>query len=131
MAQASDQKVAANIAYLKAAVAYYAKLGVKVERVMTNNGSCNRSRVFARACKRVALRHIRTRPYTPQTNEKAERFIQTVLREWAYAKAYQRPPNAAPNCRSGYTATTGIDRMAVLARATRQQTRPDQEQSVE
>jgi transposase InsO family protein len=59
-----------------------------VERVMTDNGSCYRSRAFARACKRLRLKHIRTRPYTPKTNGKAERFIQTALREWAYAKAY-------------------------------------------
>jgi transposase InsO family protein len=59
-----------------------------VERVMTDNGSCYRSRAFARACKRLRLKRIRTRPYTPKTNGKAERFIQTALREWAYAKAY-------------------------------------------
>ena len=85
-----DERKGSAVAFLKAAVAYYAKLGVTVERVMTDNGSCYRSRPFARACKRLGLRHIRTRPYTPQTNGKAERFIQTALREWAYAKAYQR-----------------------------------------
>jgi transposase InsO family protein len=79
---------ASRIAFLKAAVAYYASLGIKVERVMTDNGSCYRSRAFARACKKLGLRHIRTRPYTPKTNGKAERFIQTSLREWAYARAY-------------------------------------------
>ena len=55
---------------------------------MTDNGSCYRSRAFARACKRLGLNHIRTRHYTPKTNGKAERFIQTALREWAYAQAY-------------------------------------------
>ena len=55
---------------------------------MTDNGSCYKAFAFRRACKRLGLRHIRTRPYTPQTNGKAERFIQTALREWAYAKAY-------------------------------------------
>ena len=74
--------------FLKAAVAYYAKLGVSVQRVMTDNGSCYKSRAFARACKRLGIKHIRTRPYTPKTNGKAERFIQTALREWAYARAY-------------------------------------------
>jgi transposase InsO family protein len=83
-----DERKASAVAFLKAAVAYYAKLGVTVERVMTDNGSCYRSRAFARACKRLGLKHIRTRPYTPKTNGKAERFIQTALREWAYAKAY-------------------------------------------
>jgi len=83
-----DEKKRSAIAFLKAAVAYYASLGIKVERVMTDNGSCYRSRAFARACKKLGLRHIRTRPYTPKTNGKAERFIQTSLREWAYARAY-------------------------------------------
>jgi transposase InsO family protein len=83
-----DERKASAVAFLKAAVAYYAQLGVTVERVMTDNGSCYKSRAFARACKRLGLKHIRTRPYTPKTNGKAERFIQTALREWAYAKAY-------------------------------------------
>jgi transposase InsO family protein len=83
-----DEKKHSAIAFLKAAVAYYASLGIKVERVMTDNGSCYRSRAFATACKRLGIRHIRTKPYTPKTNGKAERFIQTSLREWAYARAY-------------------------------------------
>jgi len=77
------------VAFLKAAVAYYASLGVKVARVMTDNGSCYKSFAFGRACKQLGIRHIRTKPYTPKTNGKAERFIQTSLREWAYARAYQ------------------------------------------
>ena len=76
------------VAFLKAAVAYYASLGVTVERVMTDNGSCYRSSAFAKACRRLHLKHIRTKPYTPRTNGKAERFVQTCLREWAYARAY-------------------------------------------
>jgi transposase InsO family protein len=70
-------------------VAYFAKLGIRVERVMTDNGSCYRSKTFRAACKRLGLCQIFTRPYTPKTNGKAERFIQTALREWAYARAYQ------------------------------------------
>ena len=76
-------------AFLKAALAYYGSLGIKVERVMTDNGSCYKSFAFRGLCKRLGLKHIRTKPYTPKTNGKAERFIQTSLREWAYAKAYQ------------------------------------------
>jgi len=76
------------ITFLKAAIAYYKSLGITVERVMTDNGSCYKAFAFRRACKRLGLRHIRTRPYTPKTNGKAERFIQTALREWAYARAY-------------------------------------------
>ena len=56
---------------------------------MTDNGSCYRSKTFRAACKRLGLRQIFTKPYTPKTNGKAERFIQTALREWAYARAYQ------------------------------------------
>ena len=76
------------VTFLKAAVAYYKSLGITVLRVMTDNGSCYRSKAFARACRRLKLKHIRTKPYTPRTNGKAERFIQTSLREWAYARAY-------------------------------------------
>lgn len=83
-----NERKESAVAFLKAAVAYYASLGVKVLRVMTDNGSCYRSRAFAKACKRLGLKHIRTKPYTPKTNGKAERFIQTSLREWAYACAY-------------------------------------------
>lgn len=82
------QRKACAIAFLKAAVAYYASLGITVERVMTDNGSCYRSRRFRNACRRLGLKIIYTRPYTPRTNGKAERFIQTALREWAYARAY-------------------------------------------
>jgi transposase InsO family protein len=83
-----DERKGSAVAFLKAAVAYYASLGVSVERVMTDNGSCYKSHAFRKACKRLGLRHIRTKPYTPKTNGKAERFIQTSLREWAYARAY-------------------------------------------
>ena len=60
--------------------------GINVERVLTDNGSCYRSHLFRRACQTLEIKHRRTRPYSPQTNGKAERFIQTALREWAYAK---------------------------------------------
>jgi transposase InsO family protein len=83
-----NEKKGCAVAFLKAAVAYYASLGVTVERVMTDNGSCYKSFAFRKACKRLRLKHIRTKPYTPKTNGKAERFIQTSLREWAYAQAY-------------------------------------------
>jgi transposase InsO family protein len=83
-----DERKESAVVFLKAAIAYYASLGVKIERVMTDNGSCYRSKAFGRACKRLGLKHIFTKPYTPKTNGKAERFIQTSLREWAYARAY-------------------------------------------
>lgn len=83
-----DERKESAVAFLKAAVAYYASLGVVILRVMTDNGSCYRSKAFRKACADLKLKHIRTRPYTPKTNGKAERFVQTSLREWAYAKAY-------------------------------------------
>lgn len=84
-----DEKAVSAVAHLKAAVAWFAAMGVTVARVMTDNGSCYTSRAFKAACAELGIRHIRTRPYTPKTNGKAERFIQTALREWAYARAYQ------------------------------------------
>ncbi len=83
-----DEKADSAVPFLKAAVAYYKSLGVTVTRVMTDNGSCYKSFAFRDACKDLGIKHIRTRPYTPKTNGKAERFIQTALREWAYAQAY-------------------------------------------
>ena len=83
-----SERKACAVAFLKAAVAYYKSLGVTILRVMTDNGSCYRSRAFAKACRQLGIKHVRTKPYTPRTNGKAERFIQTCLREWAYARAY-------------------------------------------
>jgi transposase InsO family protein len=83
-----NERKESAVAFLKAAVAYYESLGITVARVMTDNGSCYRSKAFAKACRDLGLKHVRTKPYTPKTNGKAERFIQTALREWAYAIAY-------------------------------------------
>jgi transposase InsO family protein len=83
-----DEKKQSAITFLKAAVAYYESLDLQVARVMTDNGSCYKAFAFKDACRNLGLKHIRTRPYTPKTNGKAERFIQTALREWAYAKPY-------------------------------------------
>jgi transposase InsO family protein len=75
-------------AFLRRLVAWYSSHGVTVSGIMTDNGSCYVSRRFASACKRLGLRHLRTRPYRPCTNGKAERFIQTLLRGWAYHRPY-------------------------------------------
>jgi len=83
-----DEKKASAIGFLHRALGWFDRHGVSVERVMTDNGSAYRSHDFRAACALAGLRHIRTRPYTPRTNGKAERFIQTSLREWAYARAY-------------------------------------------
>ena len=82
-------------AFLTRALDWFARLGVHVERVMTDNGSAYRSKLFAQALQQAGVRHVRTRPYTPRTNGKAERFIQTSLREWAYARPY--PTSALRN----------------------------------
>src|SRR6202035_4003696 len=83
-----DEKAGSAVSFLKAAVNYYKGLGVIVTRVMTDNGSCYKAFDFRDACQELGLKHKRTKPYTPKTNGKAERFIQTALREWAYAQAY-------------------------------------------
>ena len=90
-----DERSPSAVAFLRAAVAYYRSLGVRIRRLLTDNGSCYRSRPFRRACRRLGIRHRFTRPYTPRTNGKAERFIQTALREWAYARSYQSSPQRA------------------------------------
>jgi len=84
-----NEKKESAVAFLENAVKYYNRLDITVRRVMTDNGACYKSHAFAAACKRLGLKHIRTKPYTPRTNGKAERFIQTAIREWAYARAYQ------------------------------------------
>jgi len=84
----TDETAKSACAFLLAALRYYRNLGVSVAQVMTDNGSAYKSRRFAKLLRRLGLRHIRTRPYTPRTNGKAERFIQTLLREWAYAYRY-------------------------------------------
>ncbi len=85
----SDEKAVTITGFLERAVAFFAALGVKVECVMTDNGSGYVSHRFADSLVRLGIRHIRTRPYRPQTNGKAERFIQTAIREWAYVRAYR------------------------------------------
>ena len=84
-----DERKQSACAFLARALAFFAAHSVAVERVMTDNGSAYRSHLFKSRIASAGLRHIRTRPYTPRTNGKAERFIQTSLREWAYANAYQ------------------------------------------
>ena len=84
----SDEKKASAAQFLQDSVAHYAALGVRIERVLTDNGPAYRSRLFAKVCQGLGIKHSFTRPYRPQTNGKAERFIQTCLREWAYVRCY-------------------------------------------
>ena len=81
-----DQKAETTIDFLKAALAFFTSHGIGVRALLTDNGSCYRSAQFRETCSCMQIKHHRTRPYTPRTNGKAERFIQTALREWAYAQ---------------------------------------------
>ena len=83
-----DEKATTAIGFLRRAVAFYRSHGIVVEQLMTDNGSAYVSTAHALACRALGIRHIRTRPRRPQTNGKAERFIRTMLREWAYAAVY-------------------------------------------
>ena len=83
-----DEKATTATCFLWRAVGWFKRHGVKVDRVLTDNGSCYRSHLFLLACKHLGARAKKTRPYTPRTNGKAERFIQTSLKEWAYSQAY-------------------------------------------
>ena len=83
-----DEKAATAIGFLRRALAFFRRHGIRVERLLTDNGSAYRSHVHALACRTLGLRHLRTRPYRPQTNGKAERFIRTLLQGWAYGAIY-------------------------------------------
>jgi len=83
-----DERAATCVGFLRRAVAHFAALSISVERVMTDNGNGYRSLMHALACRALGLRHLRTRPYRPRTNGKAERFIRTLLGGWAYAAIY-------------------------------------------
>jgi transposase InsO family protein len=83
-----DEKAATTIGFLERALAFFAGHGIRVERVMTDNGSAYVSHAHRLACARLGIRHLRTRPYRPRTNGKAERFIQTLTRRWAHGRSY-------------------------------------------
>jgi transposase InsO family protein len=84
----ADERATSAVGFLRRATAFYRRHGIRVERVLTDNGSCYRSTILALACRRLGIRHHRTRPYRPQTNGKAERFIRTLLHGWAYGAIY-------------------------------------------
>jgi transposase InsO family protein len=84
-----DEKAATAVGFLRRAVAFYGRHGIRVERVLSDNGSAYRATMHTLACKALHIRHLRTRPYRPQTNGKAERFIRTLLEGWAYGAIYR------------------------------------------
>jgi transposase InsO family protein len=83
-----DERGPSAARFLAHLVRYYRRMGIRIARVLTDNGKCYQSKRFRRACRRLGIKHSFTRPYRPQTNGKAERFIQTALREWAYVRTY-------------------------------------------
>ena len=84
----ADEKASTVVGFLRRAVAFYQRYGIRIERVLSDNGSGYRSHLHALACRALGIRHLRTRPYRPQTNGKAERFIRTLLAGWAYGAIY-------------------------------------------
>lgn len=84
-----DEKASSAIGFLRRALAFYRRHGVEVEQILTDNGSAYRALMHAVACRQLGIRHTRTRPYRPQTNGKAERFIRTLLNSWAYGAIYR------------------------------------------
>ena len=90
-----DEKTPSVLAALHQAVAFYKDHGILIQRVLTDRGSTYRSKLFAASCHQLGIRHLFTRPYRPQTNGKAERFIQTITREWAYARSYDSSDHRA------------------------------------
>jgi len=107
-----DERAPSVALFLQRAVSWYAHLGVTIERVMTDNAFAYTQRTYARLVAGLGLRHLRTRPYTPRTNGKAERFIQTALREWAYVRPY----------RSSQQRTGALDRFLSTYNTTRPHT---------
>jgi transposase InsO family protein len=83
-----NQKTETTLAFLRDAMVFYAQHGIRIRALLTDNGSCYRSHLFRHACNELGIRHRFPRPYTPRTNGKAERFIQTALREWADVRHY-------------------------------------------
>jgi transposase InsO family protein len=88
----ADEKSTTAVAFLRRALRFFARHGIQAEAVMSDNGACYRSKLHAHCCRLLGLRHLRTRPYRPKTNGKAERFIRTMLGEWAYAAIYRNSP---------------------------------------
>jgi transposase InsO family protein len=94
-----DEKAATAVGFLRRALAFFQRYGIRVERLLTDNGSAYRATLHALACRALGIKHLRSRPYRPQTNGKAERFIRTLLAGWAYGAIY----------RSSHERTAGLD----------------------
>ncbi len=91
----ADEKATTAIGFLRRALSFFARHGIRVERILTDNGSAYRATMHAIACRQLAVRHLRTRPRRPQTNGKAERFIRTLINGWAYGAIYRSSTDRA------------------------------------
>jgi transposase InsO family protein len=117
----SDERGVTAAAFLERAVAWFVRSGITVQKILTDNGPCYLSKTFAQLCARLGIKHKRTRPYRPRTNGKAERFIQTLLREWAYAFAFTSSAardqvlNRYLHFYNHHRAHTGIGRLSPVA----------------
>ena len=110
-----DEKAVTAVGFLRRAVAHFAAYGIRVERLMTDNGPAYLSIVHALACKALGIKHLRTRPYRPRTNGKAERFIRTMLGGWAYGAIYRNSDERAQPSPAGSTSTIADDHTAASA----------------
>src|SRR6266849_4367702 len=110
-----DEKAVTAVGFLRRAVAHFAAFGVRVERLMTDNGPAYRATIHALACKTLGIKHIRTRPYRPRTNGKAERFIRTLLSGWPTARSTATATNDAAHSPAGSTSTIDNDHTAASA----------------
>ena len=91
-----DERAPAAVGFLRRAIAHFAAFGIRVERLMTDNGNAYRSAIHALACQALGIKHLRIRPYRPRTNGKAERFIRTMLGGWAYGAVYRTKRRTTP-----------------------------------
>jgi len=107
-----DERAATAVGFLRRAVAHYRSYGIAVERVMTDNGNAYRSTIHALACKALRLKHLRTRPYRPRTNGRAERFIPTLLAGWAYGTIYRNSDERRAALHGCSTTTPAADHTA-------------------
>ena len=111
----SDEKGLTAIGFLRRAVEHFASYGMTLQQLITDNGSAYRSTIHAIACRTLGIRHLRTQPYRPQTNGKAERFIRTMLGGWPTARSITTATNETPRHRVGLTSTIAHDHTAPSA----------------
>ena len=116
-----DEKIQSVLNALHQAIDFYALHNIKIQRVLTDRGSSYRSKDFATACRNLRIKHSFTKPYRPQTNGKAEHFIQTITREWAYARSYRSSNHRATYLLTSFSIITIIALTPLLTRSLQSQ----------